>query len=145
MSQSMEDKDSPQLKERLKTLGFEETQFEPKVNNRFIVKADGLPSYVVKGVKLPKYRSDSSITSYIELECYNPLGLKFEQLAIDFAKQSEVKIKVQILGPVADVDTTWDIVGVEGEVDFGALNWSDEGQPNKVYITFTVKDFTISY
>jgi len=145
MSEAMEDKDSPQLKERLKSLGFEATQFEPKVNNRFIVKADGLPSYVVKGIKLPKYCSNSNITSYIELECYNPLALKFEQTAIDFVKQPEVKIKVQILDPLANVDTTWDIVGVKGEVDFGALNWSNEGEANIVYITFEVKNFTVSY
>jgi hypothetical protein len=144
MSTSLEDKDSPALKARLQSLGFEQVDFEPKVSNRFIVYIDKFPSYVIKGVALPR-RDLNGKWGNIQLECYNPLNTKLEQTAIDLVNQDEVEITIKLLTPTAEVDTTWELVVENGSVNFGSINWSDEGEANLIYITFDVKEATISY
>ena len=144
MSNPLEDKDSPALKARLQSLGFEQVEFEPKVNNRFIVQIKDFPSYVIKGVSLP-HRTRNGGWDGLTLECYNPLETKLEMLAIDLVKAGDVKILIKLLSPTADVDTTWDILATNGAIDFGRINWSDEGKANLIYITFDVKEATISY
>jgi len=144
MSKPLEDKDSPALKARLQSLGFEQVQFEPKVNNRFIVKIDGFPSYVIKGVNLPQCNAGGWINDVL-LECYNPINTKIEATAIELIKQTTVDIKIQILTPTAEIDTEWDIVGKNGRVSFGSLNWSDEGEANLIHICFEVDSAKISH
>lgn len=140
----MESKDSPGLQSRLKSLGFEQVDLEPKVRNRFIVKVDGLPSYVIKGIHLPM-RTLAGWEQRVELECYNPLDAKLENMVIELIRRGEVNIKIQILTPTAEVDTEWDIVGWNGEIYFGNLNWSDKGDANIIRVTFDVKSASISY
>lgn len=144
MNRILEDKDGPALKARLQALGFEQVQFEPKVNNRFIVKIEGFPSYVIKGVTLPTFGSNEWIDG-VTLECYNPLSTKIEEAAMALAKRTTVDIKIQILTPTAHVDTEWFIVGKDVEVSFGKLNWSNDGDPNLIYIHFGVMSAAISY
>jgi len=144
MSTPLEDKDSPALKARLQSLGFEQVQFEPKVSNRFIVYIDTFPSYVIKGVLLPS-RFPDGYWGPLQLECYNALETKLEQLALDVVKQEETKVIIKLLTPTAEVDTTWEIIATKGEIVFGGLNWSTEGEPNLIHIKFEVKSATISY
>ncbi len=144
MPNQMESKDSSGLQARLKGLGFEQVDLEPKVSNRFIVKIDGLPSYVIKGIHLPM-RTLAGWEQRVELECYNPLDAKLENTVIELIRRGEVKIKIQILTPTADIDTEWDIVGWNGEISFGSLNWSNKGDANLIHVTFEVKSATISY
>jgi hypothetical protein len=41
------------LEQKLKDVGYEKTEFEPIVRNRFIAKVDGIPSFVICGVSMP--------------------------------------------------------------------------------------------
>lgn len=144
MNNRLEDKDSPALKARLQALGFEQVQFEPKISNRFIVYIDTFPSYVIKGFSLPRFTS-VGWEGEVELECYNPLDTKLEQLAMALVKNPCVKIKIKLLTPTADVDTEWDITGKNGSVSFGNLNWSNSGDANLIYIRFEVDSAEVSY
>lgn len=141
---TLEDKDSPALKARLQALGFEQVQFEPKVNNRFIVQMEGFPSYVVRGVSLPEF-TGVHWEGFLKLECYNPLETKLEEAAITLVAKEEVKVTVKVLSPTAVVDTTWEFVAANGVVEFGSYNWGDEGKPNMLTILFSVKSAKVTY
>lgn len=143
MSQALENKDSPALKDRLQSIGFEQIQFEPKVNNRFIVQAEGFPSYVIRGIKFPVY-SNGNWMGRLQFECYNPLEVHLEEIALHLVSKEEVKITMKVLGPTAMVDTTWEFTAVNGEVDFGGYHWSDEGKPNLITVSFDVKEASIN-
>jgi len=144
MNQSLEETVSPTLKARLQALGFEQVQFEPKVSNRFIVQIDGFPSYVIKGIQPPTFTKKGWL-GHLELQCYNPLETNLEEAAIALVSKEEVKITVKILSATAQVDTTWEFIGVDGEVQFGDYNWSDEGKPNMLIISFFVKEAKVIY
>ena len=145
-SHAMEDKNSPELQEKLKKLGFQRTQFEPKVGNRFIAHVNGIPSYVIKGVSLPNWYpgGDGVGWSQITLELYNPIGGKIEQAALNLA-QEPFGLKVQVLDPTGEVNTTWDISCRVTAIAFGSINWSDEGEPNMIYVTCNVDSVAITY
>ena len=44
--------------------------FEPKMANRFILYADGLPAYVVKGVARPTLTQDAKVLNHINVKRY---------------------------------------------------------------------------
>ena len=44
--------------------------FEPKMANRFILYADGLPAYVVKGVARPSLTQDAKVLNHINVQRY---------------------------------------------------------------------------
>ena len=44
--------------------------FEPKMANRFILYADGLPAYVVKGVARPTISQDAKVLNHINVQRY---------------------------------------------------------------------------
>ena len=144
MNQKLEEKDSPALKARLQSLGFEQVEFEPKVCNRFIVQIEEFPSYVIKGVRLPS-RTATGWINGVELVCYNPLNTKLEEAAIALVQRGMVDITIKILTPTAHVDTVWQIVGKQGSVSFGNLNWSDDGEASRIFLRFEVQNATISY
>ena len=144
-SHKMEDKDSPELQEKLKKLGFQRTQFEPKVGNRFIAHVNGIPSYVIKGVSLPDwFPGGEPIWSQITLELYNPLGGKIEQAVLKLTEEP-FALKIQVLDPTGEVDTTWDITCRVAKIAFGSINWSDEGEPHLIYVTCNVDSANITY
>jgi hypothetical protein len=145
MNQKLEEKDSPALKSRLQALGFEQVEFEPKVCNRFIVQIENFPSHVIKGVRFPCQLANGGWTNGIELKCYNPLNAKLEESAIALVRQETVDITIKILTPTAHVDTVWHIIGRQGRVSFGDLDWSDEGEASQIFLYFDVDSATISY
>ena len=44
--------------------------FEPKMANRFILYADGLPAYVIKGVARPTVSQDAKVLNHINVQRY---------------------------------------------------------------------------
>jgi hypothetical protein len=147
MSKQPESNDSPELQAKLKSIGFEQTEFEPKSIKRFIVTVDGLPSYVINDVHLPDFQSNEW-TGEVTLKLYNPLRLNLEQTVIDLVKKSDVKVVVKVLSPVGAVDTIWDIstVNQSGRVWFGRLDWSVvENDFHYFSVSFKVSDVKFTY
>lgn len=134
---------SNKLKENLEEIGFEQAQFEPKTSRRFMVKIDGIPSYVIKKVTLPKY--DGKWTGPLHLECYNPLGAELEKKILDLTKERNLSVEVLLLDPVGKVDTEWRIIVVDPVINFNGFDWSDEMTPNTISIDFSVTDAAVSY
>lgn len=140
------------LEIKLKEIGFEQIQFEPKTNSKFFVKLDGIPSYAIKGVRFPPYQRDSiekdpGWCKYIplSLEIYNVLGESIEQKCFDIISKSEVQISISLLTSDGEVDTTWQIVAKGTGITFDNLDWSDNQVPNKIYLKFQIKTATVSY
>lgn len=134
------------LKNRLKSIGFDQTTFEPKVNNRFIVTLGNIPSYVIKSVSLPAYRSTGKRWhDSLKLKLYNPIGLKLEESLIELVNQEKVKVKIRLLTPTGEVDTTWDVEVSKGMLQFNDMDWANEGEPNIIDLVFSVENVTISY
>ena len=147
MSSEMPDKDTPGLQEKLKAIGFEKTSFEPKTFNRFIVYIDGIPAYTIKRITLPAYSKDSGWNTYpIRMDLYTPLEANLEQTVANLVGEGSVKIQIKILDPHGEVVTTWDIVAADGKFTMDTLDWSDDGKPALIHLTFyAVTNVEISY
>ena len=140
---------SPELQKKLKNLGFEYEQFEPKVKQRFIAHVPGIPCYVIKGILLPRMLPTMISTNkkwdFMTLELYNPLDKKMEQAAIDLVSKKSIEIKIHILDSTGNVDTTWNIICKPSDINFGNINWSDDGVPHIIHINLNVVSVNISY
>lgn len=132
------------VESKLKTLGYEKTEFQPKISNRFIVKVDGLPSHIIKRVILPTCDFLCNWYGWVSLELYNPVEEQVEKLAMELIKKESVTITVHILNSNVEIDTTWVITGESGEVLFGEYNWEDETSQNLI-VRFEPVNVNISY
>jgi hypothetical protein len=147
MSKPLEDKDSPALKARLQSLGFDQIEFEPKTNNRFIVKIEDFPSHVIKAVKLPSFfpTTTEKWAHGLELTFYNPIDARLEQQVLDLVARPQLLIRVNILSPVATIDTIWNIHVSNGSATFEGYDWSDKGATNFITAIFKVENVYITY
>ena len=141
---------SDTLRVKLKTLGFEEVAFEPKVKNRFIATVDDIPSYLIKSVDLPSknvytQKNSSPISNWgsIGLTLYNPISHELEKQLLNLDVIKEYEIKVKILSPVGEVVSTWKIYGNLKGVEFDSLDWSSKGQASLAYLFFYVNSVVI--
>ena len=130
------------------------TAFEPKVQNRFIMYIDGIPSYLVKGVASPSF-TDGEIKldhintyrklrgkrewSNMDLTLYDPVTPSGAQAVMEWARLGyesvtgragyadfyKKDITLNALGPVGDIVGEWIIKGAFVQSsNFGSYNWS---------------------
>ena len=139
--------------------------FEPKVQNRFALFIDGIPSFMVKNVKAPSFTDEviklDHINSYrkirgkrewqdMDLTLYDPITPSGAQAVMDWARLSyesvtgragysdfyKKDLKLNILGPVGDIVGEWEIKGAFIQTaNFGTFDWSNSEQ---VDLTMTV-------
>lgn len=137
--------------------------FEPKMQNRFILFADGLPAYVVKGIARPTITQESRVLNHINVQRYvkgrsvwgtmqmtlfDPIVPSAAQSIMEWVRLHHESVTgrdgyadfykkdltLNVLGPVGDKVEEWIIKGaLVTEVNFGELNF-DEDQ----VLTFTV-------
>ena len=139
------------LSEKLKEIGFEKTDFEPVVLNRFIVNIDGIPSYIICGARMPHctfYRNKERKTvepkwESLILFLYNPVSLDTEKQILEIGKKDEVDISVRYLSPTGEPVTHWKIKAEMTAVDYGEFDWKNTGDPNIIQLTFKIKDVTL--
>ena len=128
--------------------------FEPKVQNRFVLYADGIPSFMVKNVSAPNFTDESikldHINTYrkirgkrewgdMDLTLYDPITPSGAQAVMDWARISyesvtgragysdlyKKDLTLNILGPVGDIVSEWVIKGAFiTSVNQGSLDWS---------------------
>ena len=143
------------------------TAFEPKVQNRFIMYIDGIPSYLIKKASAPGFDAGEVILDHINvyrkikgkvkwndmnLELYDPITPSGAQSVMEWARLAHESVTgrdgysdfykkdltLNILGPVGDVVGEWIIKGaLITEANFGDYNWDDDG--TAVNITMTVQ------
>ena len=132
------------------------TAFEPKVQNRFIMYIDGIPSYMVKSVSAPNFTDNviklDHINSYrkirgkrewdnMSLSLYDPITPSGAQAVMEWARLgyesvtgragysdfNKKDVTLNILGPVGDIVGEWIIKGAFVESsNFGDYDWSSD-------------------
>ena len=132
------------------------TAFEPKVQNRFIMYIDGIPSYLVKSVASPAFDAGEIVLDHINtyrkvkgkvrwqdmaMTLYDPVTPSGAQSIMEWARLAHESVTgrdgysdfykkdlvLNVLGPVGDVVSEWIIKGAYAKTaNFGAYDWSNE-------------------
>ena len=138
--------------------------FEPKMANRFILYADGLPAYVVKGVARPSLTQDAKVLNHINVQRYvkgrsvwgtvqmtlfDPIVPSSAQAVMEWVRLHHESVTgrdgyadfykkdltINILGPVGDKVEEWILKGcMVTEASFGDLAF-DTDDPTEVTMT----------
>ena len=138
--------------------------FEPKMANRFILYADGLPAYVVKGVARPTISQDAKVLNHINVQRYvkgrsawGTISMTLFDPIVPSAAQSVMEwvrlhhesvtgrdgyadfykkdLTINVLGPVGDKVEEWILKGcMVTEASFGDLAF-DTDDPTEVTMT----------
>ena len=145
--------------------------FEPKMANRFILYADGLPAYVIKGVARPTLSQDAKVLNHINVQRYvkgrsvwGPINMTLFDPIVPSSAQSVMEwvrlhhesvtgrdgyadfykkdITINVLGPVGDKVEEWILKGcLITEANFGDMAFDTD---DPVEVTVTVQpDFCI--
>ena len=132
------------------------TAFEPKVQNRFIMYIDGIPSYMVKSATSPSFTDNivklDHINTYrkirgkrewqnMTLSLYDPITPSGAQAVMEWARLSyesvtgragysdfyKKDVTLNLLGPVGDIVGGWIIKGAFiQQSNVGQYNWSSD-------------------
>ena len=138
--------------------------FEPKMANRFILYADGLPSYVVKGVARPTISQEAKQLNHINVQrwvkgrstwgsiamtLFDPIVPSAAQAVMEWVRLHHESVTgrdgyadfykkdltINVLGPVGDKVEEWILKGcMVTEASFGDLAF-DTDDPTEVTVT----------
>ncbi len=138
--------------------------FEPKMANRFILYADGLPAYVVKGVARPSLTQDAKVLNHINVQRYvkgrsvwGPINMTLFDPIVPSSAQSVMEwvrlhhesvtgrdgyadfykkdITINVLGPVGDKVEEWILKGcLITQANFGEMSF-DTDDPTQIQVT----------
>tara|TARA_R110000824_G_scaffold97522_4_gene233072 strand:+ start:3229 stop:3714 length:486 start_codon:yes stop_codon:yes gene_type:complete len=147
------------------------TAFEPKLQNRFLMVVDGIPSYLIKKVARPSVTFGEVVLDHINvkrklkgkanwdnlsIDMYDPVTPSGAQAVMEWVRLSheavtgrdgysdfyKKDIYIQTLGPVGDVVEEWILKGAFIQnVNFGEMSWESE-TPANINITL-VMDYAI--
>ncbi len=142
------------------------TNFEPKLQNRFIMEIDGIPSFMVKSANRPKIESEVVELDHINLKrkikgksnwtdititMYDPIVPSGAQSVMEWVRTShesitgrdgyadfyKKNIDFYALGPVGDKVEQWKLVGAFiSNAEFGDFDWSSS-DPTLITLTIT--------
>ena len=133
--------------------------FEPKIQNRFIMYVDGIPSYLIRKAQRPtlknpevtikhinteRYIKGRSAWDAISMELYDPIVPSGAQAVMEwvrlhhesvtgrdgYADMYKKDVTINVLGPVGDKVEEWSLKGAFlTGAAFGELDWADDGTP----------------
>jgi len=159
-------------------LGFDKMfykEFEPKLQNRFIMTVDGIESYIIKTASRPTFTSEvveldhinvkrkikgKSTWDDITITLYDPIVPSGAQQVMEWIRQShesltgrdgysafyKKQLTFQLLGPVGDVVEEWSLVGAFiSQANFGELDWSNTTDPVSIELTITYDYAILEY
>jgi len=143
------------------------TYYEPKVQNRFILEVDGLPSYLCKKVSRPQLECGEVVLDHINIirkmkgKCkwgdititmYDAIVPSGAQAVMEWVRTSHESVTgrdgyadfykkdfdIFVLGPVGDKIENWSIKGAYIKTaQFGDMDWSTE-TPVEIALTLGV-------
>ena len=129
--------------------------FEPKVQNRFIMYMDNIPSFMIKTVSAPSFEDGEVVLDHInsyrkirgkrmwndmDMTLYDPITPSGAQAVMEWARLSyesvtgragysdfyKKDLTLNVLGPVGDVISEWIIKGaLITSINWGDYNWDD--------------------
>ena len=141
------------------------TPFEPKQSNRFILKMDGIPSYLIKGVgavsltqtavtlnhiNIQRYVKGKSVWGTIAMTLYESITPSGAQAVMEWIRLGHESVtgrdgysdfykkdlQFQVVGPVGDIVSEWMIKGAMiTDANFGDYNWDDDGTAVNIALT----------
>jgi hypothetical protein len=142
------------------------TNFEPKLQNRFIMEIDGIPSFMVRSANRPKIESEVVELDHINLKrkikgksnwtdititLYDPIVPSGAQSVMEWIRTShesitgrdgyadfyKKNIDFYALGPVGDKVEQWKLVGAWiSNAEFGDFDWTSS-DPTIITLTIT--------
>lgn len=148
------------------------TAFEPKQANRFILYADGIPSYMIKGVSAVTLTQGEVILNHINIlrkvkgksvwgdvtmTLHDPITPSGAQTIMEWVRLSHESVTgrdgysdfykkdltINALGPVGDVVAEWILKGAfVKDANFGEYNWDTENTAINITMTLAI-DYAI--
>lgn len=141
------------------------TSYEPKTVNRFIMYMDGIPSFIIKKTSRPTlsqnpqqldhinmrtFYKGKSVWGTVSIDLYDPIVPSGAQAVMEWIRLGHESVTgrngysdfykkdltINVLGPVGDKVEEWILKGsFITEVNFGELNWEDNGAPVNISLT----------
>ena len=151
------------------------TAFEPKQANRFILYADGVPSYIIKGVSAVGLNQGEVILNHINvlrkvkgktvwndvtLTLHDPITPSGAQTIMEWVRLSHESVTgrdgysdfykkdltINALGPVGDVVAEWVLKGAfVKDANFGEYNWDTENTAINITMTLAIDYAVLNY
>ena len=136
------------------------TAFEPKLQNRFLMKIDGIPSYLIKKISRPTMEINPVILDHINvkrkikgkanwaaitIDLYDPVTPSGAQAVMEWVRLHhesvtgrdgysdfyKKNIDIETLGPVGDVVENWRLMGTYCQsAAFGDMDWTSDAPAN---------------
>jgi hypothetical protein len=136
------------------------TAFEPKLQNRFLMVIDGIPSYLIKKIARPTVSFGEVVLDHINVkrkikgkanweniscELYDPVTPSGAQAVMEWVRLShesvtgrdgysdfyKKNIHIKTLGPVGDVVEEWILKGAYcQQAAFGDMDWTSDAPAN---------------
>ena len=150
------------------------TPYEPKVQNRFILQVDGIPSFIMKKVSRPQIECGEVVLDHINIirkvkgKCkwgditmtlYDPIVPSGAQAVMEWVRTQHESVTgrdgyadfykkdfdIFVLGPVGDKIENWKVKGSYIKTaQFGDLDWSTETQV-EIQLTLGVDYCVLEY
>jgi len=141
------------------------TAFEPKVQNRFILYVDGIPSYLIKAVSAIELTQEEIVLNHINvlrkvkgkskwsditMTLFDPITPSGAQATMEWVRLHHESVTgrdgysdfykkdltIDILGPVGDIVSEWVIKGAFIKTaSFGEYNWDNDAAAQNLTIT----------
>ena len=140
------------------------TPFEPKLKNRFIMRIDGIPAYMIKAINRPQIDFDEvvlehmNVTRYVkgkgrwqtlDITLYDPIVPSASQAVMEWVRLSHESVTgrdgyadfykkdvtFNVLGPVGDIVEEWTLKGAYIQVaNLGDMAF-DSSDPAEITLT----------
>ena len=150
------------------------TQFEPKLQNRFIMYIDGVPSYLVKAAQRPILRQDPKTLPHINIEryvkgksrwdpttvtLYDPIVPSAAQAVMEWIRLGHESVTgrdgyadfykkdliFNLLGPVGDKVEEWIAKGAfPTQATFDNMDWNTD-EPVTITLTIQADYWVLNY
>tara|TARA_B100001113_G_C21072050_1_gene605972 strand:+ start:400 stop:885 length:486 start_codon:yes stop_codon:yes gene_type:complete len=150
------------------------TAFEPKLQNRFLMEIDGVPSYLIKKISRPSVTFNEVVLDHINVkrklkgkanwdnitcDLYDPVTPSGAQAVMEWIRLShesvtgrdgysdfyKKNIHIQTLGPVGDVVEEWILKGAYcQQASFGDMDWTSD-TPANIGITIAMDYAILNY
>ena len=147
------------------------TAFEPKLQNRFLMSIEGIPSYLIKKISRPSITFGEVVLDHINtkrkikgkanwdnitIDLYDPVTPSGAQAVMEWVRLGhesvtgrdgysdfyKKRISIKTLGPVGDVVEEWILMGAYCQnANFGDMDWTSD-TPANISMTI-VMDYAI--